>query len=115
MSLFPPDDFANDWYGYATNQAGHALIIGSPSAMILAPWLGYVATPVIVALVYGIVWEWIVQGGRLWRDSVEDTAHVMTGASLICGALAYGYWVVVVCLVAWLCLLAFGVYRRVWR
>lgn len=113
MSMFGPDDFARDPYGYATNQAGHACIIGLPAALVLLPWFGPVLTPIIVAVVYGVVWELIVQRGRMWADSLDDTAHVMAGASIICGA-TVGYWTAAVCVAAWLVVVLIGFLRR-WR
>lgn len=113
MTLLQAGDYRHDWYGYACNQAGHAAIVGMPAALVLVPFLGPIWTPIVVAAVYGLVWEWLIQRGGMWADSVEDTAHVMAGASAICGALV-GYWTAAACVAAWLCLLALGIARR-WR
>ena len=113
VTMFEADDFAKDPYGYATNQAGHACIIGIPAGLVLLPFIGPYAAPVVVALVYGGLWEVVIQRGKLWRDSIEDTAHVMAGASIICGA-TVSYWTVAGCVAAWLALIAIGFTRR-WK
>ncbi len=112
MTLFEPDDFRDNWYGYATNQAGHAYLVGAPLALIAAPWWGLVAAPVVVALCYGIFWELIVQRGRMWRDSFEDTVHVMAGASVLCAALSSDALTVAGCMAAQGALLGLGIWRR---
>ena len=110
--IFAPDDFADDWYGYLTNQSGHAYLVGCPLALIVSPWWGLVAAPIIIAVCYGIIWELIVQHGRDWRDSLEDTVHVMAGASVICAAISGDIWTVAGCLAAQAVLLGIGVWRR---
>lgn len=111
--MFGPDDFATDPYGYATNQAGHGYIIGMPIALALIPFWGPYATPIVIALAYGIVWEIIIQRGKKWADSLEDTAHVMAGASIICGAMV-SYWTAAICMAAALAVIACGFLRR-WK
>jgi hypothetical protein len=110
--IFSPDDFRRDPYGYVTNQAGHAYLVGMPFAMTVAPFWGLVATPIIAALIYGIVWEWALQGGRMWRDSFEDSVHVLAGASVLCAALSGDGWTVAGCFAAQGSLLALGAWRR---
>lgn len=113
MAFLGPDDQRNDWYAWATNQAGHSAIIGMPAALLCLPVFGPIWTPVFVALVYLTVWEVMAGHWRAdWRDSLMDTAHVMAGASLLCGALAFGYWTAVACVLSWLCLIGFGVWQR---
>jgi hypothetical protein len=112
--IFAPDDFDDDPYGYLTNQAGHAYLVGCPAALIISPWFGLVVTPVIVAVIYGVWWELALQRGRDWRDSLEDAVHVMAGASVICAALSGDVLTVAGCLVAQGVLLVIGIYRRVW-
>ena len=111
--IFEPDDFAGDWYGYATNQSGHAYLVGLPAALIVAPWWGLIAAPAVIAVAYAVFWEWLVQHGRDWRDSLEDSVHVMAGASVICAALSGDVLTVAGCLAAQVALLGLGVWRRV--
>lgn len=111
--LWEPSAFIHDPYAYLCNQAGHAYLVGTPLAL-LALSFGGIWTPLIVAAVYWLVWELGVQRGRMWRDSIEDTVHVMTGAGVICAALEGGYWPVWALLLAQAVLLAVGVWRR-WR
>jgi hypothetical protein len=113
--IFAPDDFDGDWYGYLTNQAGHAYLVGCPAAMALSPWNGLTLAPFVIGLAYGIIWERIVQGGRNWRDSLEDTVHVTSGASVICAAFSGDILTAGACLAAQGGLLMFGIYRRVWQ
>jgi len=111
MPLTTPSAFLNDPYAYLTNQAGHAYLVGVPAALAALPWWG-LPTPLLVGAFYWLVWEFGVQRGRLWRDSLEDTVHVTTGAAVITAALQGGYWPVVAVLVAQAGLLAVGVRRR---
>lgn len=110
--ILAASDFARDPYGYVTNQAGHAYLVGMPFALALSPWLGLVATPILTALVYGAVWEVIIQRGRMWRDSFEDSVHVLAGASVLCAALSGGWWAVAGCFAAQGALLGLGAWRR---
>ena len=110
--MFPPDDQRDDWYRWLTNQAGHSAIVGMPAALLCLPVFGPIWAPIMVALIYALAWEWLAQMGTDWRDSLMDTANVMAGASILCGALAFGYWTALACVVAWGCLLALGVLQR---
>jgi hypothetical protein len=110
---FPPNAQPNDPYAWATNQAGHAAIIGIPAALLLLG-LGVhpVAAPIIVAFVYTIAWEVAADHWRVdWRDSLMDAANVMAGASIICGALV-SYWTAVACVLLWLAIIGFGWWQR---
>jgi hypothetical protein len=111
MSIREPSDFRNDPYAYLTNQAGHAYLVGAPATAILALWWG-IAAPVAVAVAYGLFWEIGVQRGRLWKDSFEDTVHVLAGASVITAALGGDLATVMVCFAAQGILLGIGVWRR---
>jgi hypothetical protein len=110
--IFAPDSFARDPYGYATNQAGHAYLVGAPAALILAPWWGLIAAPAVIAVVYWLAWEIGVQRGRLWWDSFEDAVHVMAGASVICALMSGDRWIAPGCLLAQAVLLCVGIWRR---
>lgn len=112
--LFDADSFPGDPYSYLTNQAGHAYLVGVPAALIVAPWWGLIAAPAAIAVAYAVFWEWLVQRGRDWRDSFEDSVHVMAGASVICGSLSGDVMTAAACLGAQMVLLAVGVYRRGW-
>ena len=114
MSL-APSSFPRDAYRYATNQAGHAYLVGVPAALSLA-WLGLLA-PLVVAAIYAVAWELGYQRWRWpqffdWRDSLEDTVHVLTGAAVILAALAGQITWVWECLAAQFVLLGVGVWRR---
>lgn len=112
---FDPDSQFEDWYGWLTTQAGHSVLVGVPGALALAPWWGLYAAPVLVALIYLLVWEIAVQRvGAGWIDAVEDTACVMSGASLICGA-QLSHSTAAVCFALWSAFLTLGVFRRVFR
>lgn len=105
-------DFRADPYGYLTNQAGHAYLVGFPAALMVYPWAGLLLTPLIIAAIYGVLWEIVVQRGRLWRDSFEDTIHVMVGSSVICAALSGNALTVAETMGAQAGLLAVGIWRR---
>lgn len=109
---FAPSGFRRDPYGYLTNQAGHAYLVGAPLALALSLWVGALAAPAIAAAAYGIVWEGLIQRFRLWRDSLEDTVHVLAGASVMAAALTGDALTVAACMGAQAGLLALGVWRR---
>lgn len=75
------DDFANDWYGWLTNQCGHIVLGLAVSAVmvLIAPWW----SPVIAALAYWVLVEGWAQRWHLLADSVMDTFFVMVGASVL--------------------------------
>lgn len=112
------DDFADDWYGHVTNQAGHAYVIGTGLALLGATILPPLWVPPVMAALYFLIWEVAIQRGKLWADSIEDTAFVMAGASPICGALWYAsdfmaaWLTVAICYVSAMIVLAIGALRR---
>lgn len=111
--MWQPDDQRNDPYGWITNQAGHAAIVGMPASLaLIGLGVDIVAAPIVVALVYALAWEW-AQGHVIadWRDSLMDAANVMAGASIISGAFS-GYWTAAACVVMWGCILALGWWQR---
>jgi hypothetical protein len=105
-------DFPGQPYQHLTNQAGHAYLVGGPLAIMAAPWTGLILAPVIIAAVYLVIWEILVQHGRLWRDSFEDTIHVLCGAAVLCSALSGDFLAVSLTMTAQWVLLAVGVWRR---
>lgn len=113
---FDPDAQLDDWYGWLCTQAGHSALVGLPGALILLPWFGLVLAPAIVAAVYLVLWEIVVQRvGAGWADALEDTACTAAGASILCGA-TVGYWTAAVCFAGWGVFLLVGAARRgLWR
>ena len=118
MLMLDPDDFAGNPYGHVTNQAGHAQFVGMPLAMLGLLSLPPVAVPVLVALVYFTIWEAIIQRGRMWADSLMDTACTMAGASIICAAFYFiaDFWpawiTVTLCWLAYAAVVLWGGLRR---
>lgn len=111
--IFPPDDFRDDWYGFLTNQMAHALGVGMVGGLALMPFLGPYIAPVAVFAAYFLLWEvWRQKLGAGVADALQDSACVMAGASIICGALV-GYGTALACFGAWCALLLFGVLRRI--
>ena len=113
--MFDPDDFAGNPYGHITNQAGHAAMVGIPAgAALVAMGWPLVQAPIVVAAVYLVLWEWMLQrnpGKWDWRDSLMDTACVMAGASMVSGFmtnLATG----AVCWAVWAAVVLWGGLRR---
>lgn len=112
--LLRADAQTGDAYGWLCNQAGHAALVGMPAVILLLAFgVGPVLAPIAVALVYGVLWEWLIQRGRDWRDSVIDTACVLAGASVLAGALGFGLVTAAAALAIWCALLAVGVWRRI--
>lgn len=110
--IFPPDDFRNNWYGFLTNQAGHSVLVGLPMGLALMPFVGPYIAPLVVFVVYLLVWEFSIQRiGAGLADALQDSACVMAGASIICGY-AVGYWTAWGALAVWAVFLAWGVRRR---
>lgn len=109
---FDPDAQLGDWYQWLCTQAGHSMLVGVLAALILLPWVGVLLTPPIIAAVYLVAWEIAVQRiGAGWKDALEDSACVMAGGSILCGAFV-GYWTAVLCFAVWAVFLLIGVVRR---
>lgn len=84
---FSPDAFSDDWYGWITNQAGHALFIGGGLFLVLAWMTGRAKLPVAITAAGYAIWEvrhYFIAGDAL--DSFVDWLFVMLGA-LFVGAL----------------------------
>lgn len=94
-----PDAYLNDWYGFATNQAGHVLIIGVGGYILLALllklafwWVEYeeIHHTISIALVGTIYAAWellqLTAGGTV-LDGLADWTFVMGGS-----VLAYAIW-----------------------
>lgn len=68
--LLEPDSFANDWYGWVTNQSGHFLL-----GIIIAWVTGRVWTAILIALAFEIA-QWSPD----LVDSASDVAFTVSGA-----------------------------------
>jgi ABC-type Mn2+/Zn2+ transport system permease subunit len=112
-ATFRADDFKDDAYGWLTNQGAHASLVG---VVLAAPGLAWgfppYLVPVIVALVYGVAWEWLWQRGGMVADSLMDTACVMAGASILAAAWVQSGWTLAAVLVVWGAVLIAGYWRR---
>lgn len=111
--LLRPDAQPRDWYGWLTNQAGHAALVGQPAALALMiagvpAW----ATAAIVAVAYLALWERLIQRGRDWADSLTDTASAGAGAALLATAVVADLPAAVFVLAVWAAVLVAGVRRR---
>lgn len=87
--MLDPDAFETDWYGYVTNQAGHAFVIGTGLALVALVMVPGVWAIPLVAAVYFVGWEVLIQRGNLWADSLEDAAFVAAGAAPVSAAMWY--------------------------
>ena len=82
--MLEADNFSNDWYGYATNQAGHGYLIGFPAGYVAMSLGATVAGgAAVIFVVYLVLWEWLTQRSKNIADSLEDTAHVVLGALVV--------------------------------
>ncbi len=106
----PPSDFPGDPYGFVTSQCGHACI-GLAGTLLIWPWWGWWAVWT-VPLWYFLGWEIGVQRGRLIRDSLHDTAHVLAGSGVIAAALSYGHLAALAVAAAEFAALMIGAWRR---
>ncbi len=109
--MFAPGNFRNDPEGHLGNQAGH-FAIGLALTTVLYPLWGIPAA-LVVGVLYGLVWEGLVQRWVLPVDSFEDSVHVTAGGGFVAAALAYGWGAAMAILAAWAVLLGVGVWRRV--
>lgn len=77
------DEFRDDWYGWLTNQCGHAMV-GIIVTIFLnsvgAPWL---SVPVVATIAYFVVVEWYGQRLRLLWDAIVDSFHVCMGSLIV--------------------------------
>ena len=103
--MIDPDDFANDWYGWLTNQCGH-IVLGLGAGLVVPIW-----GPVTMAAFYWLVVEVVLQRNRLWRDSIMDTFFVMAGGSLL-PAYDIGHLQALTVAAIAGCMLGFGVWKR---
>ncbi len=110
MGMFDPSSFRGDPYGHITNQSAH-FAIGLALTTVLYPMWGIPAA-LVVGVLYGLVWEGLVQRWVLPVDSFEDSVHVTAGGGFVAAALAYGWWAAMAILAAWAVLLGVGVWRR---
>ena len=95
--LTEPDGFTGDPWGFARNQAGHA-VLGAGAALLVGPFL---AVSVYAVWEYA-QWQWFA--AEAW-DSSEDMGFFATGAL----AAATSPWVLGVTLL----FLAAGILRRI--
>lgn len=101
------NDFADDWYGWLTNQCGH-ICLGLALDLVMTE----LGMPIwwrlgLIILLYWLLIEVFAQRLRLWRDAIMDTAFVAAGVTFMQAPLP----VAMVCAA----LLAFGVAQRLMR
>lgn len=81
-TIFEPDDFEGDWYGWLTNQVSHtglgifAVFFLSLACFLFAGEMPYKVAVYAVILFGYLLFEMVGQGWRGW-DSLEDTAFVV--------------------------------------
>ena len=89
-AIFPPDDYAQDWYGWLVNQTSHValgvliVLVGALIGRALIGEYPYRLELAAIALAYVLIFEAVVQP---WAgsDTVQDVAFMAYGAG---GALA---------------------------
>lgn len=95
------------WYAWATNQAGHAFVVGFPMALAYsATSMRQELVPISVAMTYFGLWELLVQNGKRPKDALNDTGFVFLGAAAMVWPIAWFAFIVA---------LGFGVVRRIGR
>lgn len=90
--MLNPSNFARDWYGFVTNQAGHAYLIGFPLVYSLLLWSDPVTSVALTFSIYLLVWEGGVQRFSMPLDALEDAAHVTAGAAVAVTMWGYTNW-----------------------
>ena len=89
MSLLEADDFYSDWYGWLTNQLGHTFLGLFLYVTICLLHYAVVGEYPFRAeswfiIVYGyLFFEFAVQRGDKFRDSIEDSLFVSYGAGIL--------------------------------
>lgn len=83
------DDYKGNWYGYLTNQAGHAAVIGVPLGTLSLNFMHPVAALISVFFIYFVVWEMLIQQSELLWDSIVDACHVVAGAGAVAILVCY--------------------------
>jgi len=87
--IIQPDDYPYDWYGWLTNQCGHALIgVVSLGVMWFSNIDPLVAVPAIVIFYFFIV-ESCLQGLDKPWDSLTDTWFVFLGSLVSSSLITY--------------------------
>jgi hypothetical protein len=114
MTLFEPDAFLNDWYGYVTNQAGHFLIVGAVAFALLSWALksrerGFIALT-LAYVGFEAAHRWLFWGSL--ADSIEDTFFVLSGAAFAWAAWEGRKLAMVLTLVVAMVVMAVGAWMR---
>jgi hypothetical protein len=86
-SLASPDDQGEDWYGWITNQLGHAMLGVTLGGLVLLLDGGWFWAVCINTILTGAVETWdLLQSPRgnwpSFRDSLQDLAFWLLGALL---------------------------------
>lgn len=110
-TLVKSDSFANDWYGWLTNECGHGWVGFVLSLPLLALGCPDAPTVFIVWLLYFFIVEVVDQKLRLVYDGISDSLHVVFGSWLAVLLPEYGQAMLVA--VGWGIVLAYGVWRRI--
>lgn len=84
LSLLSEGSQPRDWYGWLTNQAGHAYLVGFPAVYAVLIFTGVTgfSAVAIVAAVYFFLWEVLIQRGKDRADQIMDAFHVASGAAV---------------------------------
>jgi len=94
ISLGTPDDQGKDWYGWITNQLGHAmlgLIFGGAILLAGGGWVGAIVGNLVLAAIKEI-YDLSKKNTDKWaaiRDSIQDLFFWIIG-SLLAVAVFYG-------------------------
>jgi hypothetical protein len=113
-----PDDQGASWYGWATAQAGHALLglfLSAAAVMLGAP---AVATWVVVSIFYALIKEVpdyaMAPSWRAARDCLRDWLFVVggSGAAVTLHAASPWFWPAMLAVIVGL---AIGTYQRAAR
>jgi hypothetical protein len=94
ISLGTPDDQGKDWYGWITNQLGHAmlgLVFGGALLLAGGGWVGAIVGNVVVAATKEI-YDLLKDNPDKWagiRDNIQDLSFWMIG-TILATAIFYG-------------------------
>lgn len=91
-------DFPRDPYGWVTNNCGH-IVLGLGFA-VLAQAIGlWWPIPLLIAAVYWVAAEYVLQRSALFLDGLTDTGFVAAGATLPAAMNLGDWWAVGLCAV----------------
>lgn len=110
--LMTPDDQANDWYAWATNQLSHAMLGVAAGGLAVALGFSFVWTLVFVAAVVVTKELGDLARGATLLDSANDATFQLVGVAFAGALFLHSFIGMALSSVFGLSLLFYGIYER---